>query len=99
MDNLILEVTIWIDDEKTTQWDTFVFEQYTVIAANIFGDVGAEDVIQFAQSTFIFGGVDPGAVAVYAVGWDCEDFGAGALDVFQSVMKGFKFGWANKGEI
>jgi len=99
VDNLILEVAIWIDDEQTTQCNAFVFHQYAEVAANVFGDVGSQYELDWAQSTFVFGGLDPSAVAVYAVGRDCQDFSAGFLELVVSLIERGDFSRANEREI
>src|ERR1700722_16428641 len=65
-DNLILKYAVRIDDEETAQGVTLIFHQNAEIAADIFGDVGSQHVLDRSEPTFIFGGVDPGAVAEYA---------------------------------
>ena len=67
VDNLILEVAIWIDDEQTTQCDAFVFHQYAEIAADVLGDVGSQNEFDRSESALVFRCLNPGAVAVYVV--------------------------------
>jgi len=96
---LILQYAIGIDDKETAEGDAFVFEQYTVVTADVFGDVRGEYVFDGAETTLIVRGIDPGSVAVYRVGRNSEDFGTGLGYFIVFVAEGLEFGRADEGEV
>lgn len=99
MNYLILENTIGIDDEEAAQSDALVFQKNAEIAADIFGDVGSENVFDGAEAAIFVSSIDPGAVAVNAVYRYGEDFSIGFFEFFMLLRESLQFGRANEGEI
>jgi hypothetical protein len=99
MNDLILENTIGINDEEAAQSDALIFQKYTIVAANIFGDVRGQDVFDRTESALGVRGIDPGSVTVNTVSRDGQYFGAGFFDFFVLRRESLQFGRANEGEI
>lgn len=100
VDGDLAQGTLGVDDEETTEGDTLLLDQHTVVAGDLEVLVGDQGELQVVtETTLLAGTLDPGQVGEVAVGGDTQDGGVELLELGEGVVEGEDLGGADKGEV
>ena len=94
----MLDDTFAINDEQTTQSDTF-FVQHVVRLSDFTLQVGHERVLQVAQTAIVAVGLQPRQVRELGVDRAAKNFGVDGGELFVAIGERGDFRRAHKGEI
>mmetsp|Transcript_2043 Transcript_2043/g.6541 ORF Transcript_2043/g.6541 Transcript_2043/m.6541 type:complete len:263 (-) Transcript_2043:49-837(-) len=98
VDGGVLDDTFAINDEQTTQSDTF-FVQHVIRFSDFTLQVGHERVLQVAQTAIVAVGLQPRQVRELGVDRAAKNFGVDGGELFVAIGKRGDFRRAHKGEI
>ena len=98
VDGDLSQDTLWIDQEDTSEGNTFFFEQDTVVLGQGVVGVGQQWDVDWTQTTVLSGNVGPGQERVFRVGGSKQDFSVLVLELLDGLRVGNDFSWANEGE-
>ncbi|KUI58888.1 hypothetical protein VP1G_11002 [Cytospora mali] len=100
VDGDLAEDSLGVDDEETTQGDTLLLDQDTVVAGDLEVLVGNQRQLQVVtETTLLAGAFTPGQVGEVAVGGDTEDGGVELVELVEGVIEGEDLGGADEGEV
>lgn len=89
--------TIGIDQEQTTQGDTLLLDQNTVVLGELVVLVCVEWDVDGAETAVAAAGLRPGEERVLGVGGGEDDGGVAGFEVLDAVAEGDDFGGADEG--
>lgn len=99
IDGHLAEILLSIDDEQSPEWDTALLLQYSVVTGDFHRLVGQQWDTQFAKTSLLARGVDPGQMCKVAVGRDTDHFAVDLLELLNAVREGNDFGRADEGKV
>src|SRR5439155_23419458 len=81
VNDLVTQRPFWIDHEQTTQRDTPVLDEHSIITRHLLRDVSAERELQTFDASLVARGLQPGPMRKRRVGRDANYFGAYAFEI------------------
>lgn len=112
IDDLVLDDTVFVDEEESTVGDHFAFDgevafviidvfasEDVVIVGDGFVGVGNDRVGDTLDAAFVFGSLKPCPVGEFGVCRAADDLHVAAFKFFDFFLKAMEFGWADEGEV
>lgn len=100
VDGDLAEHTLGVDQEKTTEGNTFVRQENTVVRGDLVALVLEQGKLEVrAETARLSGKVGPGKVGEFRVARHGNDLGVDVLELLEGLVEGKDLGRADEGEV
>lgn len=97
VDRNLTHHSIRIDYEQTTERDSGLLQQHTVIGRNLLGQIGQQRVLELAKTAALSRRVTPGQVRKVRINGHSDDLGVQRVEILDAVTEGNDLRGTDKG--
>lgn len=97
VDRNLTHHSVRIDNEQTTERDSGLLQQHTVIGGNFLGQIGQQRVLELAKTAALSWRVAPGQVRKVRIDGHSDDFGVQRVEIFDAITEGDDLRGTDKG--
>jgi hypothetical protein len=94
-----LKDVLFVQKEETAESDTFFFDQNTVVASDVLGEIGEDGVLQVSDTALLARSVAPSFVGEDGVNRASNNLAVESFELRNSVREGEDFSGADEGEV
>ena len=91
--------TLRVDDEKTTESNTFLLDEDTIISGDLLGLIGQDRDLHLTETTLLARLVNPGQVRELGVSGGSDDSSVQSLELGDSVRESDDLSRADESEV